>query len=70
MTKVSKGKNGFLFENLTAPGIGLVNDFLAKHRKMERPSPTPSNRLIVWNTAEEKQLLVDLARRVESSDPD
>jgi hypothetical protein len=70
MAKVSEGTNGMLFEKLSAPGIGLVNDFLAKHRSMERPSPTPSDRLIGWNTPEEKQELIGLARRVEALDPD
>ena len=67
MVKISEG---FLFENLTAPGIGLVNTFLTKHRKMERPSPTPSDRLIMWNTPEEKKWLVDLAKQVKALDSD
>ena len=70
MAKVSEGTNGMRFEKLTAPGIRLVNDFLANHRNMERPSPTPGDRLLVWNTPEERKLLVELAKQVKSSDPD
>ena len=68
MAKVLEGPHSLLFTDMSAVGAGLVNDFLRSRRKIEVPNPTPGQREIEWSTPEEKQLLVELAKKVESLD--
>ena len=70
MAKISRDSQAFYFSDMTAVGIGLVDEFLRRNPKIvSRPSPGPSIRVIEWKTQEQLVSLEDLAKKVEIQDP-
>ena len=58
----------FQFSNLSAVGTALLDEFQRQHPQMRELSSNPEQRAMEWNTLSERELLIDLARQVETQD--
>jgi hypothetical protein len=60
----------FQFSNLSAVGIALVDEFQRQHPEIHEAGSSPGQRAMEWYTQKERGLLLDLAKEVETLDPD
>jgi hypothetical protein len=60
----------FQFSNLSAVGIALVDEFQRQHPEIHEVGSNPGQRAMEWYTQKERGLLLDLAKQVETLDPD
>jgi len=66
MTIVIKTSTGYSFENLSAVGKKLVNEFQRQHPHLCEPSSRPEFRFIHCGNLEENRWLEELIARVET----
>jgi hypothetical protein len=60
----------FLFTNLSAVGIALLDEFQRQHPEIRERGSTPGQRAFEWYTQQERALLIELAQQVETLDPE
>jgi hypothetical protein len=70
MTKVTGTSTGYAFENLSAVGKRLVNEFQRHHPELCMPSSEPSYRFIRCGSPQQDLLLGKLADDVRTRDPE
>jgi hypothetical protein len=60
----------FQFTNLGPVGTELVDEFQRQHPEIRKIGSGPGKRAMEWFTQRERGLLIDLAKEVETQDPE